>query len=324
MIGRSIRTYRLNMNLSVGELSRRAAISDQQLHRIENGHTETGIMTLLRLSRELGTDITSLIPKLKSEQEQAEELWEAHGLAKQLPGSAHADYRSQIELLRSMKLWVPPSGSTLTRPYARAGLIGELRNKRALNRILAELPDNTRMVRIMAISGMQSMEGPATAFDRLATLVSEHETTLEFLLLSRDSKHYHQLRSLELNGKRTPEGIADRIKESIDHIRQALGRAQREQGRVQVHEYHRLPIFRVVFIDKRSYVTFFPLHEGDDAPILIFDADKAGHSFYWSFHRLWHEYRRDATNPKNIEDDPREVYDEVRTDAEHIMRTGSR
>lgn len=293
--------YRREQGLSVQLLSARAGISVQQLRRIERAAkdpslaNEPGVLTLLRLARELKADISSFLLKLpieeEQEQEQVDKLWEEHGFGKQHPKSRRADYKARKAMLESEGLWVPPGVSPLALPFARPGIAGELRNKGALHQVLANLPDSTRMVRLLAISGVQSLEGSDEAYARLANLVARGRTRLEFMFLARKSKYFHELRAREIGEKRSAPAIEDRIEGSIDRIKNELLKAAQQETQVQWYEYNRWPLHRVLMIDQRAYVTFYPLQEGSQTPVLIFQADKEDRSFYWACHRVWWDYR---------------------------------
>jgi len=149
-IGARIKAGRLAAGKSLQEVSSAARISEQQLRRIEAGKHETSLLTMDDIARCVNLDLADLAPRLTTEQEHADELWERAGLSKSLPGTASLDTAAKKQLLVSMHRWEPvpanPAVVTLPRSVRAAGLVDVLPNKAALRPVLASLPATTQLI----------------------------------------------------------------------------------------------------------------------------------------------------------------------------------
>jgi len=330
-IGKRVRYYREARGKSPQAFSEEIGITVATLGRIERGENEAGVVTLLHMARALQVGIELLVPKLVTDQEredaQADKLWAELGIEKLYPETEGADPRYRRAFLETIHKWQAPGEAGLAHPYERSGLIGELRNKGSINTVLANLPSTTRRVRILAFSGLQSLEGESAALAQLEKLVRAGRTKVELLLLSPKSEYFHKLRSEEIRGYRSASEIGKRVSTSIDRLKNQLVAADKKKNLVRCLVYDRKPVWRLVFIDRKVYATFFPLTEGSQSPVLIFEADEEYQSFYWACHRVWFDYLRFPCQDLPKEHRGRVIpaptlYQEEIADAKEIMQQG--
>jgi transcriptional regulator with XRE-family HTH domain len=68
-IGRQVRAFRNQLNMTVAEVAKQAGLSPGMLSKIENGHTSPSLATLSALSRALNVPVTSLFRKYEQERD---------------------------------------------------------------------------------------------------------------------------------------------------------------------------------------------------------------------------------------------------------------
>jgi transcriptional regulator with XRE-family HTH domain len=68
-IGRQVRAFRSQLNMTVAEVAKQAGLSPGMLSKIENGHTSPSLATLSALSRALNVPVTSLFRKYEQERD---------------------------------------------------------------------------------------------------------------------------------------------------------------------------------------------------------------------------------------------------------------
>jgi transcriptional regulator with XRE-family HTH domain len=68
-IGREVRTFRKKLDLTVGELAKRAGLSIGMLSKIENGLSSPSLATLKSLSQALGIPVTAFFRKYEEERD---------------------------------------------------------------------------------------------------------------------------------------------------------------------------------------------------------------------------------------------------------------
>jgi transcriptional regulator with XRE-family HTH domain len=68
-IGRQVRAFRNQLNMTVVEVAKQAGLSPGMLSKIENGHTSPSLATLSALSRALNVPVTSLFRKYEQERD---------------------------------------------------------------------------------------------------------------------------------------------------------------------------------------------------------------------------------------------------------------
>jgi transcriptional regulator with XRE-family HTH domain len=66
-IGRQVRAFRNQLNMTVVEVAKQAGVSPGMLSKIENGHTSPSLATLSALSRALNVPVTSLFRTYEQE-----------------------------------------------------------------------------------------------------------------------------------------------------------------------------------------------------------------------------------------------------------------
>jgi transcriptional regulator with XRE-family HTH domain len=64
LLGQRIREFRLNKNLSIGQLALESGLDYTQLSRIELGKINTRVYTLLQLSKALDTPLDKILKDL--------------------------------------------------------------------------------------------------------------------------------------------------------------------------------------------------------------------------------------------------------------------
>jgi transcriptional regulator with XRE-family HTH domain len=68
-IGRQVRAFRNQLNMTVAEVAKQAGLSPGMLSKIENGHTSPSLATLSAVSRALNVPVTSLFRKYDQERD---------------------------------------------------------------------------------------------------------------------------------------------------------------------------------------------------------------------------------------------------------------
>jgi transcriptional regulator with XRE-family HTH domain len=68
-IGRQVRAFRSQLNMTVAEVAKQAGLSPGMLSKIENGHTSPSLATLSARSRALNVPVTSLFRKYEQERD---------------------------------------------------------------------------------------------------------------------------------------------------------------------------------------------------------------------------------------------------------------
>ena len=92
-IGRQVREFRLQLNMTVAEVAKQAGLSPGMLSKIENGNASPSLATLTRLSRALNVPVTSFFRKFE-EQRDAAFVRAGEGLAIERRGTrAGHEYR---------------------------------------------------------------------------------------------------------------------------------------------------------------------------------------------------------------------------------------
>jgi transcriptional regulator with XRE-family HTH domain len=85
-LGSQIRLFRSQLNLTIGELAKRAALSPGMLSKIETGAASPSLETLGTLARALNVPVTALFRKYEEEREAAH-IKAGHGASVDRPGS---------------------------------------------------------------------------------------------------------------------------------------------------------------------------------------------------------------------------------------------
>lgn len=174
------------------------------------------------------------------------------------------------------------------------GYMGGLKDKEALTEILASLPQTTRCIRTLFLSGETCM-GDKRVIENLRSLLEkEPPIMLECLSMYRNSDFVTR-RASEV--KSTEEILRSRID-------QAFGRVQAEFGSTaSIAQYDQWGIWYMVFVDdERVYVGFYSQRDhppSGDSPVWIFKKDTKGRSIFWPLMKEYLSYKFYIENPKD-------------------------
>jgi transcriptional regulator with XRE-family HTH domain len=106
LLAKRLRAARVERSLSPYELAEHAGISEQQVHGMEHGEWDMGVLALARVAQALKTHLDWFVSDVRSLQEHTEALWRKNAnLTREYP--ADLRFASKKEILIDLGLWEP-------------------------------------------------------------------------------------------------------------------------------------------------------------------------------------------------------------------------
>ncbi|MHC4437932.1 MAG: hypothetical protein ACYS3S_11270 [Planctomycetota bacterium] len=139
-----------------------------------------------------------------------------------------------------------------------------LPNRNWTSQVLSGVDSSTRKIKILAVSGQRTSLG-ANVREKFASM---KDTRIEFLLLSPSSDFV--VARLTENPARSLKAFNDYIKAGIDLLRTT--KQDNVLPHFHVRLYDEMPAFRLLIIDQRAYVSYYPKEgSADRIPVLVFE-----------------------------------------------------
>ena len=185
--------------------------------------------------------------------------------------------------------------------YADLGYIGSLPGRQSMGEVLANLPDDTRLVRMLAFSGDFNFQHSG-ALKRLEELVKNHHTKIEYLTIDPESP-FVPVRTYE-HDEWNESSLQYRVIHCRNRITTLLEKTGKDQGgdgegSENPLSFSQWAVWRLMFVnDDIVYVMFYPVGQPPKYPkVWIFKRDEEGRSMFWPLLKEYYTYKYYSHQP---------------------------
>jgi hypothetical protein len=179
--------------------------------------------------------------------------------------------------------------------YADLGYIGSLPDRQSMGEVVASLPDDTRLVRMLAFSGDFNFQN-SRALKRLEELVKNHHTKIEYLTIDPESP-FVSVRTHE-HKEWNESSLQYRVRHCRNRITTLLENTVKDQGGEREEgekplSFSQWAVWRLMFVnDDIVYVMFYPVGQPPKYPkVWIFKRDAEGRSMFWPLLKEYYTHK---------------------------------
>ncbi len=187
--------------------------------------------------------------------------------------------------------------------YADLGYMGSLPDRQSMGEVVANLPDDTRLVRMLAFSGDFNFQNSG-ALKRLEELMKNHQTKIEYLTIDPESpfvpvrtQEHKEWNESSLQYRVTL--CRNRITTLLENIEKDKG-GDREGGEDPI-SFSQWAVWRLMFVnDDIVYAMFYPVGQPSKYPkVWIFKRDEEGRSMFWPLLKEYYTHKYYSHQPAN-------------------------